>query len=245
MEYAEAAELNKNLPVPLYFQLKESLRKRIATRQWKPGRQIPTEAEICQMYAISRITVRKALQDLQDEGYLEKKQGIGTFVKTNTIEQKLSKFYSFSEELKKSGRMEKVTVYGFETVPADDEVAAGLHIMPGQSVYRIRRIRSVEGTPYAYEISYIPHQLADGLTADMVSGKGLYTSLASLGVTVDSAVEKLRAINLEEGTAELLGVRVDEAAILLIRTAFCGPTTVEYCVSTVVGDFFSYTVELK
>ena len=79
----------------------------------------------------------------------------------------------------------------------------------------------------------------------MVAGRGLYASLASLGITVDSAVEKLRAINLDAETAGLLAVRVDEAAIYLIRTAFCGPTTVEYCISTVVGNFFSYTVELK
>lgn len=238
-------DINKDLPVPLYFQLKEALRKRIAAKEWKPGRRIPTEAELCEMYNVSRITARKALEELQNEGYLEKKQGKGTFVKNTIIEQKLGKLYSFSEELKKSGVQEITRMIEFEVVAADEEVATGLHIGLGEPVFKISRLRLADETPYAYEISYIPHRLAEGLTEQMVSGGGLYRSLGTLGISVDSAVEKLRAINLEQETAWLLETRADAAAIYLIRTAGCGPVTVEYCVSTVVGDFFSYTVELK
>jgi GntR family transcriptional regulator len=245
MDHPEAGELDKHLPVPLYFQLKEALRKRMIAHEWQPGRKIPTEAEICERFGVSRITVRKALQDLQDEGYLERKQGLGTFVKNTAIRDRLCKFQSFTEELKRNGRREKAALLDFDIVAADDEVSTGLHILPGQSVFRVRRIRLADDMPYACETSYIPRQLADGLTGQMVSKRGLYASLASLGILVDHAVERLRPVKLDEDTANLLNVHVDEAAISLIRTASCGASAVEYCVSTVGGDSFSYVVELK
>lgn len=244
MKSAEANELNKGLPIPLYFQLKGSLLKRITQRQWSPGYKI-TESQICEMFNVSRITTRKALQDLQDEGYLEKRQGVGTFVRTNLLEQKLCKFYSFSEELRKSGMTERAEVLDFCTIASDETTASSLSIEKGQSAFCIRRIRSVNAKPYAYEVSYIPIQLAPKLTPEMISSQGLYASLAQLGVPVDSAEEKLRAINLDGKTAELLQVHPNEAAMLLTRTAFSGNKAAEYCVSTVRGDFFSYSVELK
>ncbi len=240
-----ALGVDKHLPVPLYFQLKESLRKRIAAREWKPGKKIPTEAEICQMYDVSRITVRKALDELQQEGYLEKRQGKGTFVTSRSIEQKLSKFYSFSEELKSRGLTEKAVGVSFCEMDATAALAEALHVEPHSRLYEIRRIRMVDDTPYAFEISYIPVHLAPGLTEEMVGSRGLYRSLAYLGNSVDNAVEKIRAVNLDKTVAGLLGVRAGEAGIYLVRTAASGSTIVEYCTCTVLGDFFCYTVELK
>ncbi len=188
---------------------------------------------------------RKALEELQREGYLEKKQGKGTFVRNILIEQKLGKFYSFSEDLKKRGVQEKARMLEFEIEACAGDVAAGLRVGQGEQVFKISRLRLADETPYAHEVSYIPCQVAAGLTEQMVRQDGLYRSLGQLGISVDNAVEKLRAVNLDAETACLLGTRPDAAAIHLIRTAGCGTVTVEYCVSTVVGDFFSYTVELN
>lgn len=239
------SEIDKSYPMPLYFQLKELLKKRIITKEWKPGSKISTELEICEFYDVSRITVRKALEELQQEGYLEKKQGKGTFVSDQSIEQKLSKFYSFSEELKKKGLIEKTQMAEFDTVTVEEEIAEQLKLAPGEKVHLICRIRVVDNQPYAYERSYIPFTLAPELTAEMVSGQGLYKSLAKFGLMVDNATEKFRAENMDEEIAGYLGVAPGAAAILLQRVACSGTLTVEYCESHVVGDFFSYTVELR
>ena len=244
MYSAAASEINKDLPLPLYFQLKESLLKRITEGQWIPGDKI-TESQICDMFHVSRITTRKAIQDLQDEGYLEKRQGIGTFIKSTVLEQKLSKFYSFSKELNKSGMTEKADVIGFEMILPDEKIAFKLRINIGQSVFCIRRIRLFNDKPYASEVSYIPQNLVPNLTREMISSQGLYTSLAELGTPVNNAVEKLRAINVDAKTAELLKMTPNDAAMLLTRTALSGSIMAEYCISIVRGDFFSYSVELK
>lgn len=245
MHYNTGSELNKGLPIPLYYQLKESLKKRIVSKEWKPGTKIPTESEICEMYDVSRVTVRKALEELQLDGYLDKKQGKGTFVRDTAIEQKLSKFYSFSEELNKRGLKEQTRIIKFEPVHPADFIAEALQIHTSLTTYCISRVRLVGEEPYAFEKSYIPTHLAKGLTEQMIAEKGLYNSLAFLGVQVDSATEKFRAINLDTDTAQLLGVQPHEAAISMIRVAYSGTKRVEYCDSAIVGDFFSYTVELK
>ena len=128
---------NKNitseLPVALYYQLKNELLKKITSKQWLPGEKIPSEKELCQIYGVSRITVRKALDELAESGHLVRRQGKGTFVTNVSVEQRLSKFYSFSEELKKHGMQEKVKVIRLEQIPATQEIADRLEIeLPAQ-----------------------------------------------------------------------------------------------------------------
>ncbi|MEG1012021.1 MAG: GntR family transcriptional regulator [Ruthenibacterium sp.] len=245
MIQSDAMQINKDLPIPLYFQLKEVLRNRIIAQEWKPGKKIPTEAEICDIYSVSRITARKALDELRLDGYLEKKQGKGTFVRNNGIEQKLSKFYSFSEELKSRGLAEHANILQFKTVKATATVAEKLRLAPEENVFCLKRIRFVDDVPYAYEISYLPIRYLEPLTAEMIGSAGLYRSMASLGTSVDNATETMRAINLDAKVAGFLGAKTADAAIYLVRTAYSGQTPVEYCTSTIKGDFFSYTVELK
>lgn len=240
-----SVEINKELPVALYYQIKESIRNKILTKEWKAGNRIPTEAEICKMYDVSRITVRKALEKLQQEGYLEKIQGRGNFVLETAVEQKLSKFYSFSEELYKKGLKEKTYLLNFCRIPADIEVMRALNIRPDMEVFEIIRSRFVDETPYAYECSYIPVCFGEGLTGEMITGIGLYKSLNILDTYLDSAREKFRAISLSSEIAQILQSEPGEAAMLLLRTSYSGLSAVEYCRSIVRGDFFSYSVELK
>lgn len=237
--------INKELPVALYYQLKESIRKKILSKEWKVGSKIPTETEICQACGLSRITVRKALEELQNEGYLHKIQGRGTFVQKNAIEQKLSKFYSFSDELKRKGLEEHAELIAFERMYAEGCLEKRLEVEPGAQVYSIERVRFIDDEAYAVEQSYIPLEFAPGLTGEMVRDNGLYKSLRSFGTYLDSAVEQFSARNLTAQEAHMLGAREGDAAISLRRITYSGIHVAEYCTSVVKGDFFSYTVELR
>lgn len=228
-----------------YHMIREEIQRKILSKEWPDGAQIPAEAEFCEMYGVSRITVRRALEELQSAGYLEKIQGKGTFVRCKPMEQRLSKFYSFSEELRKRGLMEEATVLEMTRVPANQELADYLHVVTGSPVFRIIRIRKTEMGPYALEKSFIPAEYAPGLTAERINSDGLYKALSTFGVHVDSATETLRAINVNSEQSKLLNVRIDAAAIALTRTAFSGSVVAEYCISIIRGDFFSYRVELK
>ncbi len=229
---------------PKYVQVKEEIRRKILSKEWADGCRIPVEAEFCDMFGVSRITVRKALEELQNDGYLVKVQGKGTFVQDQMVEQRLSKFYSFSEELRKRGMKEQASVRGLSSIQAGEDLAAKLQVVVGETVWEISRIRSTERGPYAIETSYIPLRFAPDISGEMIGSNGLYKTLEQHGVLVNSARETFRAINVNKEQSKLLNVRADAAAIALTRTAYSGVTVVEYCVSVVRGDFFSYSVEL-
>ena len=229
---------------PKYIQVKDAIKHRILSRDYPAGERIPTESELCEIFGVSRITVRKALEELQGEGYLYKVQGKGTFVSKEQMTQRLSKFYSFSEELKKRGLKEYASVLKLSAVEADAHIAGRLQTLPGEKLWRVYRLRCTDEMPYAIETSYTPVSMMPGLTKELVNKNGLYNTMASFGVNVDSASEHFMAVNLRKDQARLLDVREDAAAIRLVRIAYSGSQAVEYCISIVRGDFFTYSVEL-
>jgi len=236
---------SKDSPYTLYYQLREDLAKKIANREWKPGEKIPSEAELCDAYSVSRITVRKAIEDLVRSGQLIKHQGKGTFVTNVSMEHRLSKFYSFSEELARHGLVERAQVLSFDVVAATAEISEKLSMQKNDKVFMIKRLRMADEMPYTVEISYIPYALCQGLTAKGVTENGLYNSMRSLNVFPERIVEKIRAAVISKADAGLMKLKPNVPAIKLERLTYYGAYTIEYCVSIVRGDFFTYTIELK
>lgn len=235
----------RGAPVSLYYQLKEEFLRRITSKQWLPGQKIPAEMELCRLYDVSRITVRKAIDELVRSGHLVRQQGRGTFVTNLSVEQHLSKFYSFSEELKSRGIVEHVRVLQFETVAASGSVAAALAVEPAAQVFHLTRLRMVDETPYTLETSHIPVAVCPGLTQAALTEKGLYNAMRACGVHPDRVIEKFRATALRNDEAARMGLSVGTPAMHLERVTYFAHTPVEYCNSIVRGDFFTYTVELK
>ena len=233
------------MPPSLYEQIHQDMLNKIAAKEWVPGQRIPTEMELCEIYNVSRITIRRAMDDLVQSGHLKRLRGKGTFVAPEIIENKLVKFYSFSETLKSKGLTEEAEVLTFDLITADRFLANKLKIAsPDLPVFKINRLRSVDEVPYAVETSYIPEKLVSGLTEDMVAENGLYNAMRSLGVAPDRAAETFRAVSMVGLEARLLQQDVKAPVMAIERLTFSGTVCVEYCRSIVRGDFFSYTVEL-
>ena len=245
MSVPDSQVFDKDSPFTLYYQLKEKLAKKIANHEWKPGEKIPSEAELCEAYSVSRITVRKAIEDLARSGQLIKRQGKGTFVTNVSMEHKLSKFYSFSEELTRSGMTERAQVLSFDTIAADEEVSGMLSMQKDGQVFKVKRLRMADEMPYTVEISYIPSALCPGLTAESIAVKGLYNSMRGLDVFPERIIEKIRATAVNKPDAGLMKIKPNAPAIKLERLTYYGALTIEYCISIVRGDFFTYTIELK
>lgn len=230
--------------IALYNQLKLKIREKIERGDWQEGQKIPTEKELCDMFNVSRVTARKAINDLQDENLLVKKQGKGTFVKRSQIDQSLQKFYSFSEELKKQGIQEKAEMLEFEKITPDYRIQSVMGLSEEEEVYLIKRLRLLDEKPYAIEISYIPVKLVPELTMELVKRNGLYNSMQALGVKLNHATEKFGAVNLRKEEAYHLNSDLNEAGIKLTRRTYQGDEMVEYCRSIIRGDIFTYTVDL-
>ncbi len=237
--------IRKDVPIALYYQVKEEMRLNILSNKWKEGSKLPSENELCEMFGVSRITVRKAIEALQAEDYIIKKQGKGTFVKSRKIGQKLHKFYSFSEELSKLGIKETIKLLVFETIIPDTEVRDALKLEPDEKVYWIKRIRYMDAKAYTIENSYIPAKMFPGLTGEMVQNNGLYKSMRMYNCFMDRAIETFSAINITKEDAKYIDVQNNDAAIKLTRVTYSGTSIVEYCQSVVRGDVFQYSVELK
>lgn len=237
--------LDENSGIPLYSQLKTIVLANIQDRVWKPGDRIPTERELCGLYGVSRITVRQALRELEDDGCLARRQGKGTFVTGRAFVQRLSRFYSFSEEIRKMGAVPGAKLLSFRTETAEQPTAEKLGIREGETVLSIRRLRLADGEPFALETSHLAEESVKSLTERSVERLGLYGALRlECGVAPDNAEETFGAVSVTAKQAAFLGLEKGAAALRLERVARQGDKPVEFCVSVIRSDRYRYTVHL-
>ena len=131
--------IDKNSPIPVYYQLKNDLIKKIASGVWKAGECIASERELCEIYEVSRMTIRQAIGELVQEGILVRKKGKGTFVCEQKVNQK--DMMSFTEIIKQSGRKLKTNVVYFEIIDTPDDMQ---DIFVLDKLYKITRQRIVD-----------------------------------------------------------------------------------------------------
>lgn len=238
--------LNEEYPTTLYYRLKQILIKKIENKEWSINKKIPTERELCEMYKVSRITVRKALDGMEKEGYIYKKQGKGTFVKSHQIEQRLAQFYSFSEEIRKMGLNTSMKILEFKIIEADAKIAQSLEIKEGDQVYSIKRLRLADDETFALETSYIPCVLCADLLADDVVQHGLYNALKiKYNIIPNEATETFEAIVINKNDAAYLKIQNGHPGIMLERFTKANDQMVEFCESVIRGDRYKYKVTLK
>lgn len=237
--------LNEKAPVALYYQLKEILVEKIKSNAWEIDSKIPTERELCELYKVSRITVRQALEELENQGLLYRKQGKGTFVTAPKIEQRLSKFYSFSEEIRNMGYTPDTKIIEFKIVAPDDTIAKHFN-EKGLTVYCIKRLRLANNEPFAIETSFIPRDLCPDLTADEVSAQGLYNTMKTkYNLIPNQAIETFEAVIIHPEDASFLHVGKNSPGLLLERTTYANERIVEFCHGIIRGDRYKYQVVLK
>ncbi|WP_249260806.1 GntR family transcriptional regulator [Virgibacillus pantothenticus] len=237
--------MDKNSKVPLYLQLMEKIIQKIENKTYEEHDKLPSEREFCDMYKLSRITVRQALQELEREGYIYKLHGKGTFVAAASIEQNLVKLYSFTEEMKKMGKTPMTKVLSFKEIAIEARLANKMDLEPLDEVYEVVRLRLADDQPLMYETSYLPKKLFPHLTKEQLIEKPMYDLfLQDYQVHVTKAVERFSATQLREAEAGYLNALIQQPAMLIKRFAYHHDQLIEYTVSIARGDKFDYTVEL-
>ena len=237
--------LDENSPLSLYYQFKNIIIDNINNKVWDFNAKIPSERELCDLYRVSRITVRQALKELEDEGYLYRKQGRGTFVTGHKFTQRLSNLYSFSDEIRKMGSVPGTKIIWFDVIESYPAIADQLGIPAGEKVFAIKRLRLADNEPFAVETSYVVYKYAAELTEEAVSQLGLYKALQQkCGVVVSDAVETFEAVNVNGENAGFLEVDKNSASLHLDRITYFNGTIIEYCSSIIRGDKYQYSVRL-
>ncbi len=230
---------------PRYVQLRRHLEQGIADGVLPPKSSLPPEREIAEITDLSRVTVRKAIQELVREGAIERRQGSGSYIKEpiRRFEQSLGRLTSFSEEMTERGL--KVTTKWLERgiFMATSEEAETLGLANGVQVARISRLREAGGRPMAVERAVLPLDILPNPTAVTTS---LYEVLTTLGKRPVRAVQKISAINLEAQYADLLEVGKGTAGLHIQRVSYLeDDRVVERTHSTFRGDAYDFVAELR
>jgi len=239
-----------------YVGVKMKLLEQIGKGEYRQGDKLPTEREMCEIYGVSRITIRQALSELEKDGAIRRIQGRGTFVsggkvnapsakKERKYEQLLSSIYSFSEDLRKQGVVPGTRVLVLSHIIAQAPLTEKLQVEPGHMVDVLLRLRMADDLPYAYETSYVPAEYLNGATTDEIVQLGLYNTMEKRsGIRPTNATEVFEAAIAPEIVAEALGRKGLLSVMQIERTAFYGDKIVEYCTSSIAGDKYRFRVKL-
>lgn len=212
--------VNKRSPVPIYYQLEEEIKNRIEKGELMPGDMIPSEREYAEQNGISRMTVRQAINDLVNDGFLYRQKGKGTFVARKKIEQPLQGLTSFTEDMRKRGMVPSSKLIRFGIVPAPKKIARQLEIEPDAPIYDIQRVRVADDVPMALETNAISANLVKGLTEEHARGSLYQTIEGKLAQRIDFARQVIESSTARESESEALDIQKDSPVLLIQRNTY-------------------------
>jgi GntR family transcriptional regulator len=230
---------------PLYLQLTRRIAEAIAAGRLAPGEGLPPEREMAALTGLSRVTVRKAVHALVQNGQLVQRRGSGTFVapRVERVEQALSLLTSFSEDMERRGKsVRSVWLSRAVHAPSPEEMMA-LGLTAHDRVARLERVRLADDVPLAIERASLSTAILPDPTA---VGASLYAVLAERGLRPVRAVQRISAANLGARDAELLEVPPGAAGLRIERISYLrSGRVVEFTRSLYRGDAYDFAAELQ
>lgn len=234
---------------PLYQQVKQYLEELIASGRMTPGDRLPSERELEEKFGVSRITVRRALQEMTNEERISRIPGKGSFLLEPKVEP-LTALTSFSENMRAQGRVPSYRDTTTEIVTAPGQVAATLNLANGERVLNLFRLMLADEVPMAIQNAYLPERLylrqPSLFAADLLNVLSLYKVLeVELGVQLYRAEEQVDAALIKPEEAELLEVQPDTPVIIVKRTTYdVNEQAVEFVKLVFPAERYRYKVEL-
>ncbi len=241
------ALIDHNNPIPYYVQVKDVLCRRIERGEWKPGEQLPSEAELCRLFDVSRIVIRQALREMMYEGLVTRRKGKGTFVaQPKIVEGLVQNLTGFHQDMVSRGHRLVTQVLKQAAIPASAKVAGYLQIEPDAPVVQLDRLRFVNGEPMVYVSTYLPAGLVPGLEQEDFSQRSLYEFLEKrLGLVIVRGQRTIGAVAANDVEASLLGVDKGAPLVMLDSVSYLADgTPIEYYHALHRGDRSTFVVEL-
>ena len=237
--------INKKLPLPLYYQIKKDIINRIKDKEYLYDEKIPSENNLKDIYNVSSITVKKALSDLVNEGYLYRIQGKGTFVAKPKISRHLN-LMSFTNELKEKGLKPNTRLIDFSTV-SNEYIANILGLSADDLIIKVSRLRLADNEPMAIQTSYLSQKLISSVKTERFKNMtSLYDLLGEVGIVPSEATEEYSIkILTEKSTYKMLDQKKDSPAFFARRITYTKDNLpFEYAESILRGDRYSLKVHL-
>lgn len=237
--------IDRTTSIPLHNQIFQDLLNKIKEGYYGKGTLLPSETKLQQQYGVSRITVRRAIQNLQDEGFVEKLSGKGTIVNSPKKILNLQKLSSFSQDLEFVGGKSSSVLVNFKLTKPNDAIKNRLSIGINDKVYCIERIRLSGDEKIGFHRAYI---LADHIDLDekkFDEDSSLYDLLTKQGINLSYAEESIEALNPSKEIQEYLGIRENDPILYKERTTFdINNRIIEFVEIYYRGDLYKYKVKL-
>lgn len=212
----------------------------------QPGDAIPSERQLSIDFAVSRLTVRAALDDLVREGYLTRRRGAGTFVSEPKVAKGMTIVASFSDDMRERGMRPGSRTLDLSVIPAGARLGRILHVSPSEPVVAVKRLRLADDDPMAIELLHVRESLVPGLTAAELETNSFYDLLsARWGVEIVGGTQTCEPTVTNDEESAALGVPLHSPALLFERvTRSAAGDVVEFTSSTYRGDRYRLVSEL-
>jgi GntR family transcriptional regulator len=234
-----------DVPVPKHYRIREILRRRI--QEMEAGEPLPTEAELCEAYSVSRTTVRKALERLAYEGLVHKVQGKGTFAAPPKLKGRyVQSRAGFYDEARARGLHLRTQVLEQSQIEAHDQVAAELGLRSGDPVMKLVRLRFVDEAPMLLSHSYVSEVLCPGISKqDFTTGSLYWAMRRRYGVQIHRGVRVIESALSDPEEARLLGLQSGAPLLVVAGTMYdSSGAPVEYGVAKHRADRSQVEIEV-
>ncbi|HEX3597047.1 MAG TPA: GntR family transcriptional regulator [Polyangiaceae bacterium] len=207
--------------LPLYARVESELAADIGAGRFARDGQLPPEDALSERFAVSRTTVRQAIQRLIQRGLVEIRRGKGTFVSQPKLTQPLTALTGFVEDMTRAGRAPRARVLDKRVVVANEAVARNLRLAKGTRVARIRRVRLADESPVSFDETYLPLPLGEKVMSANLESEAIFALLETrYGVPLIEAEYALEAIAAPARIAAAIEVPVGSPIFLIERTSF-------------------------
>ena len=197
---------------PQYRQIEQALRERIAALP--PGARLPSDAELCAEFGVSRMTARNAMQRLAEDGLITRNPGRGSFVAEPPAHRRANRLMTFTQEMRRAGRVPSSHVLTRVIRPSTPPEAESLGIAPGEPVVHLRRLRLADDEPIALESTVLVGLSANAvMTADLAGGS-LHETLGRAGIVLRGGTSTISAAAATPDDARLLEVRIGDPLLV-------------------------------
>jgi DNA-binding GntR family transcriptional regulator len=231
--------------LPLCRRIKDDLARKIRSGLWRVDEEIPSEAELCQQYRVSRGTIRQALAELVQQALIYRRQGRGSFVQRPKLEGSvLGSYRLYMSQIPLDARSQ---VLHCRRRVASKEICKVLALTNREDVYEVQRIRFVNGVPISLQVSYLPARLCPELEGVDLSKQALYAILESkYGVIFLRAEEFIEPVLADERVARHLHIAQKSPVFLVERTSYMADDRIgEFRRGHMRGDLYRYRIDLR
>lgn len=242
----EQVHLDRNIPVPLYYQLKKFMLEHIDNGDLKEGDPVPSEEELCNMLNVSRATIRQAFTELVKEGRLTRQKAKGTFIAKPKIRgEYLQVLSSFNDEMRRKGLTPSTKVLRMEQA-FQATIAEQLGMHQQEPTLYIERLRFADGDPMVYVETYLPYEPFKTLMHEDIEHNSLYSILDKNYGSLVHRVTRIIQVGLADSPlAKMLDIRPNSPIYIMHTSSFTADETpIAYSISKYRGDRNEFRVDL-